>query len=60
MLQSLAIAWPAAPGVEPLSRAFWIHQGVSLAASLLFVVWVTRLAGRHKPVSNVIQFPRRR
>ena len=58
----LAIAWPAAPGVEPLSRAFWIHQAVAAVGSLVFLRWVTSLARSHegRGAHNVIRFPGRR
>ena len=58
----LAIAWPGAGGVEPFSRAFWIHQAVAAVGSLVFLRWVTSLAARaaRGRAPNVIRFPRRR
>lgn len=56
----LAVAWPASPGVEALSRAFWLHQAVSAAGSLVFLRWVVSLADRHaRETRKVIPFPRR-
>jgi len=57
----LAIAWPGAGGVEPFSRAFWIHQVVSAVGSLVFVRWVASLAARHArdQAAKVIPFRRR-
>lgn len=64
MLEAMivAIAWPgAAGGVEPLSRAFWIHQALAAAGSIVFLRWVRALADRCEvsEAPKVIRFPRR-
>ena len=57
----LAVAWPAGPGVEALSRAFWIHQAVAAVGTVVFVRWLTSVAARGpgSPPPNVIRFPSR-
>lgn len=63
MLEALnvAIAWPGAGGVEPLSRAFWIHQALAAVGTVVFLRWVRSLAERseHSHPPRVIRFPRR-
>jgi hypothetical protein len=56
----VAIAWQAGTGVEPLSRAFWIHQAVAAVASLL-LLWAVATLARHgvrDRATKVIPFPR--
>jgi len=57
----IAIAWPGAGSVEPLSRAFWVHQALAAAGGILFLRWVRYLAERSDRTTgaNVIRFPRR-
>jgi hypothetical protein len=64
MLEAMivAVAWPGAGGgVEPLGRAFWIHQALAAAGTIVFLRWVRALAERSEvsDAPKVIRFPRR-
>jgi hypothetical protein len=56
----LATAWPAGPGIEPFTRAFWIQQAMAAALTLVFLRWLHAVAGRRprvRPPSNLLRFP---
>jgi len=55
----LAIAWSAAPTVEPFSRAFWIHQAMAAVMTLAFLRWLTVVADRRPRArpTNLLRFP---
>ena len=56
----LATAWAAGPGIEPFTRAFWIQQAMAAALTLLFLRWLTAVAGRRprERPTNLLRFPR--
>ena len=58
----LAVAWPAAPGIEALSRAFWIQQAISAVGTLVFIRGVISLAARRSRArpTTLLRFPTRR